>query len=196
MRQTVHTRPCEPADTDAVAAVLRESFGDDAPAILEVLGRLRAAGDLVVELVAVTGEVAGYVALSRAWLDARERLVDVLVLSPLGVSPAAQGRGVGTALLEAATAAASATGVPFVFLEGDPGFYSARGWEAASTHGLERPSERIPDPACQVVLLESHEPWMTGRLVYPDVWWRLDLVGLRDPALEQVESRAGRTGVR
>ena len=188
MRAAVDVRRVEPADAEAVATSLCESFGDDAPAILEVLGRLRAAGDLVVELVAVTEEVVGYVALSRAWLDARARLVDVLVLSPLGVSPAAQGRGVGTALLAAATEAASTTDVPLVFLEGDPGFYSRRGWEAASAHGLERPSERIPDPACQVVLLESHEPWMTGRLVYPDAWWRLDLVGLRDPALAEVES--------
>jgi putative acetyltransferase len=29
---------------------------------------------------------------------------------------------------------------------------------------------------------------MTGRLVYPDVWWRLDLVGLRDPLLGQLEN--------
>ncbi len=28
-------------------------------------------------------------------------------------------------------------------------------------------------------------PW---RLVYPDAWWRLDLVGLRDPALAEVET--------
>ena len=53
---------------------------------------------------------------------------------------------------------------------------------------LERPSLRIPDAACQVVLFESHEPWMTGRLVYPDVWGRLDLVGLRDPLLGQLEN--------
>ena len=33
---------------------------------------------------------------------------------------------------------------------------------------------------------------MTGRLVYPDVWWRLDLVGLRDPLLAQVEAAAER----
>ena len=35
--------------------------------------------------------------------------------------------------------------------------------------------------------IDAHEPWMTGRLVYPDVWWQLDLVGLRDPLLRQLE---------
>jgi putative acetyltransferase len=178
-----------PADAEAVAAVLAASFDDESDAILEVVHRLRTAGDLVLELVAEHGgAVVGYVALSRAWLDARERLVDVLVLSPIGVRPDSQGMGIGTALLAAAVEAARSTGVPLVFLEGAPGFYSARGWERASAHGLDRPSVRIPDAACQVVLFESHEPWMTGRLVYPDVWWRLDLVGLRDPVLGQVEN--------
>lgn len=184
----VQVRPAAEDDRSAVDAVVSGAFGDEAPAIREVLARLAAAGDLVTELVAVLdGRVVGHLALSRAWLDARERLVDVLVLSPLGVLPTHQGSGVGTALLAAVPDVAGGHGAPLVLLEGDPGYYSARGWARASTHGLERPSTRIPDAACQVVLLPSYEPWMTGRLVYPDVWWRLDLVGLRDPLLARVE---------
>ena len=182
-------RAATPGDAGAVAAVLAGSFPERSAEILEVLARLHDTGDLTTELVAVDdGEVIGYVALSSAWLDARERLVDVLVLSPIGVLPDRQGAGAGTALLAAAVDAARASGVPLVFLEGAPGFYADRGWEPAAAHGIQRPSARIPDPACQVVLLPAHEPWMTGRLVYPDVWWRLDLVGLRDPDLAQVEA--------
>ena len=154
-----------------------------------MLALLRSFEDLRVELLAEDEDgVNGYVALSRAWLDARERLVDVLVLSPLGVRPERQGTGIGTALLAAAVEAAAEDGAPLVFLEGSPDFYAARGWEAASDHHLDRPSVRIPDQACRVVLLPGHEAWMTGRLVYPDVWWRRDLVGLRDPDLAAVES--------
>lgn len=183
-------RPATAADAEAVRAVVAAAFGDEAAPILEVLALLREADDVAAELVAeVGGSVVGHVALSRAWLDARARLVDVLVLSPLGVLPSHQRRGLGTALLAAASDVAGDLGAPLVFLEGDPGYYSARGWERASAHGLERPSTRIPDGACQVVLLPAHEPWMTGRLVYPDVWWRLDLVGLRDPVLAEVEGR-------
>ena len=185
----VEVRAARAGDEAGVATVVTEAFGEESAGVLEVLRRLSDAGDLVAELVAEdAGEVAGHVALSRAWLDARERLVDVLVLSPLGVLPRRQGTGVGTALLAAAVDAARGSGVPLVFLEGAPGFYADRGWERASAHGIERPSTRIPDAACQVVLLDAHEPWMTGRLVYPDVWWRLDLVGLRDPLLADVEA--------
>lgn len=33
------------------------------------------------------GQVVGHVQLSKSWLDAPKRLVEVLVLSPLGVVP-------------------------------------------------------------------------------------------------------------
>jgi putative acetyltransferase len=176
-------------DTPAVEAVVEAAFGEHGQAVNDVMARLRGAEDMAVELVALADdEVAGCVALSRAWLDARERLVDVLVLSPLAVAPDHQGGGIGSRLLEAVAAEAERLGAPLVFLEGAPGFYAPRGWEPAAAHDLERPSRRIPEPACQVRLLSRHRSWMTGRLVYPDVWWRLDLVGLRDPELAQVES--------
>lgn len=176
-------------DTPAVEAVVEAAFGEQGVAVNDVMARLRGVEDMAVELVAVAGDdVVGCVALSRAWLDARERLVDVLVLSPLAVVPDRQGRGIGTRLLEAVPEAAERLGAPLVFLEGAPAYYGTRGWQASSEHDLERPSRRIPEPACQVRLLSRYSPWMTGRLVYPDVWWRLDLVGLRDPDLAEIEA--------
>jgi putative acetyltransferase len=176
-------------DTPAVEVVVEAAFGEQGVAVNDVMARLRGVEDMAVELVAVAGDdVVGCVALSRAWLDARERLVDVLVLSPLAVVPDRQGRGIGTRLLDAVPEAAERLGAPLVFLEGAPAYYGTRGWQASSEHDLERPSRRIPEPACQVRLLSRHEPWMTGRLVYPDVWWRLDLVGLRDPDLAEIEA--------
>ncbi|CAM3598609.1 GNAT family N-acetyltransferase [Nocardioides zeicaulis] len=186
----LEVREAGDSDTPAVEAVVEGAFGEKGAAVNDVMARLRGVEDMAVELVAVEdGEVVGCVALSRAWLDARERLVDVLVLSPLAVAPAAQGRGIGTALLAAVPDVAERLGAPLVFLEGSPAYYGPRGWQAASAHGLDRPSPRIPEPACQVLLLGGHEPWMTGRLVYPDAWWRLDLVGLRDPDLAAIEAQ-------
>jgi len=49
------------------------------------------------------------------------------------------------------------------------------------------PSRRTPEAAFQVVTFDSHAPWMTGRVVYPDVWWRHDCAGLRDPGLAFLE---------
>ncbi|WP_199423096.1 hypothetical protein [Actinotalea solisilvae] len=77
---------------------------------------------------------------------------------------------------------ADARGVPLVVLEGDPGYYGPRGFVAGASLGLRRPSLRIPPAAFQAVALAAHEPWMTGTVVVPDVFWGLDCVGLRAPS--------------
>lgn len=68
-----------------------------------------------------------------------------------------------------------------VFLEGDPVFYLRLGFTPGGQQGFRKPSLRIPDAAFQAIRLPSHEPWMTGTLVYPDTFWQHDAVGLRDP---------------
>jgi len=175
-------RPETDDDAPAVHRVHAEAFADE-PVVADLIAPLRArnaplpATGLVAEL---DGEVVGHVLLSHAWLDAPRRLVDVLVLSPLGVLPAAQGRGIGSALVRAAVAELDALGVPALFLEGDPAYYSRLGFRAAGPLGFRAPSLRIPPAAFQVVLGSAYEPWMTGTLVYPDVFWAYDAVGLRD----------------
>ncbi len=111
------------------------------------------------------------------------------MLSPLSVLPDRQGRGVGTALVGAAIEAGRVLGAPALFLEGSPTYYAARGFSRGSDHGFAPPTDRVPDPAFQVVVYDVHEDWMTGRLVYRDVWWEHDSTGLRDPDLAEVEAR-------
>jgi putative acetyltransferase len=132
---------------------------------------------LVAEL---DGNPVGLVQLSRGWLDAPRRLVEVLVLSPLGVLPELHGRGIGTALVRAAIGTAERLGDPLLFLEGSPRYYPRHGFSPGAEHGFLRPSRRIPEAAFQVVLLPGWQDWMTGAVVYPDVFWRHDSVGLRD----------------
>lgn len=125
------------------------------------------------------GQVVGHVMFTRSLLDADRRLVDVQVLSPLGVIPEFHRRGIGSALIRRGLAVLAERAVPLVFLEGDPGFYSQFGFEAAGGLGFRKPSLRIPDGAFQVVRFSAHEPWMTGTLVYAEAFWRHDSVGLR-----------------
>jgi putative acetyltransferase len=168
-------------DSAAVRQVLTNSFGDD--------GRVADLADALAARahspsVALVGEdagmVVGHVQLSAGWIDANPSLVDVLVLSPLGVEPSHQRRGVGRALCRAALEHARAHDVAAVFLEGDPRYYAPLGWQRASAHGFTAPSVRIPDAGFQVVTLPSWRSWMVGAVVYNDVFWAFDLVGLRD----------------
>lgn len=173
---------------DDVAGVIRAAFGDEGDRTASLWADLSSGGLLLASLVAVVdAEVVGHVGLSHTWVDARPRLVDAWLLSPLSVLPAWQGRGVGSGLVRAAVRAAADAGAPLVFLEGDPGFYGRLGFEPASALGFGAPSERTPGTAFQVVRLGGYEDWMTGRVVYHDVWWRHDAAGLRDPVLADVE---------
>lgn len=155
MTDVVVLRRESPSDHDAAERLQRAAFGDP-------------------------DELPSLVMLSAGRLDAPQRLVDVLVLSPLGVLPTHQGRGIGTQLINEALTTADEMEVPLVFLEGDPDYYATRGFERADLRGFRSPSLRIPEPAFQVALMSAYELWMTGTLVYSDIFWELDCVGLRD----------------
>ncbi len=165
----------------AVRALSVAAFGGD-PRIGPLLDTLHASWSWEERLsfVAVDdGSIVGQALYSHAFLDAPARLVDVLVLSPVGVRPDLQGQGIGSRLIAGSLAAVSARREPLVFLEGHPGYYPRFGFRPGASLGFTAPSVRIPSAAFMVYPLPGYEPWMTGALVYPDAFWRTDTVGLR-----------------
>jgi putative acetyltransferase len=183
----VAIREQRPDDAAAVASVIGAAFGDVSVAELDrALSHLEGGRAYVAD---AHNEVVGHVRLTWGWLDAPERLVDILVLSPLSVVPSRQGHGIGQALVARAITGAEELGAPVLILEGDPAFYSRCGFVSASEFGLLSPSVRIPGPAFQAVPLPGNESWMSGRVVYPDVFWRHDAVGLRGARLADVMQR-------
>lgn len=160
--------------------VITDAFGDGGD-VADLAEALRARSDTQASLVAVEEDsLVGHTHLSVSWVDAPTRLIEVLTLSPLAVVPSRQSRGIGTRLLAEALAVAARLEAPLVFLEGDPGYYSRRGWQAAVDLGFSPPSTRIPASAFRVVTLDTYEPEsMTGALVYNDTFWAFDSVGLR-----------------
>ena len=181
-----------PEDRETVAEVHREAFGSEhglaVAALVEDLREAMEDGDGL-SLVAVSDDrVAGHVMFSRGLLDAPARLVAVEILSPVAVRPDMQGVGIAAALIRRGLELRDSLGVPAVFLEGDPGYYGRMGFAPAKPLGFRRPSLRIPDGAFQVITLSAYEPWMTGTLVYPDAFWRHDLVGRRDVSSKGVDA--------
>jgi putative acetyltransferase len=175
----IAVRPEAPEDRPAVRRVHLAAFGDHGRVVAELVDELRTS-DPMLSLVADDGQVVvGHVLFSPGLLDAPRRLVPVQTLSPLAVLPDRQRQGVGAALVRAGLRALADRGVPVVFLEGDPAYYSRLGFLPGAALGFRRPSLRIPEAAFQAVLLPAREPWMTGTFVYPDVFWRHDAVGLR-----------------
>lgn len=181
--QVRHERPDDEA---AVARVVTEAFGSHGDVVAQLVGALRAlvGPDAGISLVAeVDGSVVGHVMFTRSLLDAPRRLVDVQVLSPLGVDPGHQRTGVGSALVEHGIEEVNRRGAPVVFLEGSPDYYPRFGFVPGAGLGFLKPSLRIPDAAFQARCLDAYEPWMTGTLVYAHEFWDFDSVGLREPPL-------------
>jgi putative acetyltransferase len=168
-----------------VGELHRLAFGAEGATVAALVGDLRASlgQEPGLSLVAESdGVVVGHLMFTRSLLDAPERLVDVQVLSPVGVLPAHQRNGVGSALIRTGLEVMDARGMPLVFLEGSPAYYPRFGFVPGGGLGFRRPSLRIPDAAFQVRLLASYEQWMSGTLVYRQTFWDHDAVGLRAPS--------------
>jgi putative acetyltransferase len=117
---------------------------------------------------------------TRAWLDAPTRIFEVLVLSPVAVLPDKQRAGIGTLLVRESLQLLGDRDEPLVFLEGDPGFFSRVGFISGEELHFQPPSSRVPEPAFQVATLPGYDrATMTGAVVYPDVWWQHDAIGVR-----------------
>lgn len=109
------------------------------PAEVALVRALRASPSWVpaLSLVADGGDgIVGHVCLTRGLLRGTGADTGALGLGPLGVLPAAQGHGVGSALMHAALGAAEALGETVVVLLGNPAYYRRFGFGPASDAGI------------------------------------------------------------
>jgi putative acetyltransferase len=171
-----------PADHGAVRALHQAAFARD-PAT----GRARAPADVVeaplvdelradpgflphLSLVAeVDDAVIGHVIATRGWIEPHGS--PALGLGPLGVLPAVQGEGVGTALVHAVLAVAEAAGESLVALLGEPAYYARFGFQPAAALGITAPDPRWGE-YFQGRLLTGPPP-MTGTFRYAEPFSRL-----------------------
>lgn len=146
-----------PADHGQVRALQEAAFAAVAHASgheAELVDALRDGEDWAPRLsfVAETeGKPVGHVICSYGRLAGKP----VIGLGPIGVDPAFQGRGIGSALMHAVIGAAEATGEPAIVLLGDPEFYGRFGFVPAERHGVI-----APDPAWGQYFQVAH--WRRG----------------------------------
>jgi putative acetyltransferase len=98
---------------------------------------LRANGNALISLVAeVDGSVAGHIMFSPLYVDSPQGTVTSIGLGPVAVLPDLQGRGIGSALIEAGLGACRALGYDCVFVLGHRSYYPRFGFRPARQHGV------------------------------------------------------------
>jgi len=134
---TLTLRPETPADAAAIEAVTRAAFlvhPHSRQTEQFIIRDLRAAGALSLSLVAEeAGRVVGHIAFSP--VNLADGTPDWYGMGPVSVVPERQGRGIGSALVEAGLARLRKRGARGCLLVGEPAFYGRFGFTPAT--GLE-----------------------------------------------------------
>ena len=158
------------ADADAIRAVTEAAFGR--PDEARLVDELRASDAWLpaLSLVATThsGEILGHVLCTRGHVGGSP----ALGLGPLSVRPDSQGRGVGSALMNAVLGAADALGEPLVALLGNPAYYQRFGFRLSGEYGITPP---VPEwePHFQVRTLTGYDGGPHGTFTYAEPFDRV-----------------------
>lgn len=138
----MNIRPVRDTDHGAIAvlvcAAFTAEFGrSDEP---ELISRLRAAGDVVLERVAESdGAIVGHILFSRACIDGDGTRFPAVQMAPVSAAVGRQKAGVGSALIADGLDALAAAGETHVFVLGHPAYYPRFGFSAEAARAFESP---------------------------------------------------------
>ncbi|HIL36260.1 MAG: N-acetyltransferase [bacterium] len=143
-------RPEGSHDLNGIRAVHEAAFGSSLESGL--VDALRDGGKLFSSMLAIEeAEVRGHVATSLVTIEFQGEAL-VAGVAPLGVLPAHQRRGIGSALMWSIITAAREAGCAGLVLLGDPAYYGRFGFEPAATFDLR--SHYTDGPAFQALALD------------------------------------------
>jgi putative acetyltransferase len=149
-------------DYPAIRAILRHAFGGDDEANL--VERLRADGDVLVELVAASDiALQGHILYSPLKIARDGGTIEAAALAPVSVLPAFQRAGIGKALIRAGNTACAEMGLSAIIVLGHPDYYPQFGFSASLTESLEAP---FSGPAFMALELRPDALKAGGRVRY------------------------------
>lgn len=151
-------------DRTAIAEVVEAAFGR--PDEARLVERLRADGDIVLELVAESeGALAGHILISRLFADRNELFA---ALAPLAVRPQQQRTGLGQALVRMALEQAREFGVHGMLVLGDPAYYTRFGFSADTAARVK--ATYAGSPSFMALALEGEPFTAPLNVAYPSAF--------------------------
>lgn len=140
-------------DHDAIATLVAAAFGRSDEA--ELVRRLRADGDAILELVAISDGLTGHALFSV--LAVKPATVRIAALAPVSVLPDRQNAGLGSMLIREGLERCKALGFDAAAVLGDPGYYRRFGFTRRAARSLH---SIYSGPAYQA--LELRDGALTG----------------------------------
>lgn len=110
--------------------------------------RLRASDGYIPELALVaeeTGEILGYIMLTKTYILTGKNRVEALILAPLSVKLSHRKQGIGSKLVQESFRIAKQMGFQSVFVVGNPKYYGRFGFKSSVRFGIRHVPE-IPEP--------------------------------------------------
>lgn len=162
-------RPHREEDLEVARHIYTEAFRrpenpDSVPPEVPLFEALWEAGDALPELsftAQTESGAVGHVTASKATVATDP----VVAVGPIGVLPAHQGIGIGSAMMEALLAAADVAHVPLIVLLGSPRYYSRFGFRPAEQLGVTPPEPEWGD-AFQARPLTAYTSGLAGPFRY------------------------------
>ena len=169
-------RPERTEDSAAIDALHLAAFDD--PQIPPLIAAIRASPFWLPDLalVAERGDrVVGHIIVSGTTLTADDRAtVPILMLSPLGVVPDEQNRGIGMTLTRAALELADRRPEPLMIVQGHPTYYPRFGFVRGRSIGVLPPEHLGEIDAAWMARRRPSAPQIRGVVVYPQPFIDLD----------------------
>jgi len=144
MNPSAATRPESAGDLPGIRAVVQAAFGQ--PNEADLVDALRRADALILSAVAVIDDrIVAHLAFSPVTIQSPAAATPALALAPVGVDPAHQNQGIGSALIRWGLAESARMGHGIVIVLGEPVFYGRFGFKPASLYGIECPFPAPPE---------------------------------------------------